>query len=125
MHPETLVLKPLPAEQTRLSELYTLAVHDYAYANELVNQERGYPELLVSGLHRKLGILGPMEPCEEKSRLADEFIRTSEAYSNTAKALRAAIHADYTKALDDIRETSIHCGNALRALQAHIMKHRC
>ena len=29
-----------------MAELYSLAVHDYAYANELVRQAQGHPDLL-------------------------------------------------------------------------------
>ena len=66
-----------------------------------------------------------MERCEEKIRLAGEFTCTAEAYSGAAKALQEAIHYDIVKALDDVERTRIECGKARRALQAHMLKHRC
>ena len=66
-----------------------------------------------------------MEHCKEKSRLANEFTRTAEAYSKAAKALRAKMGGDVIKVLDDLKQTNDECGKARRALQAHIVKHRC
>jgi hypothetical protein len=66
-----------------------------------------------------------MEHCEEKSRLAGEFTRAAEAYSDAAKALPASIHCDVTRVLDECERTRNECGKARRALQAHMLEHRC
>ena len=66
-----------------------------------------------------------MEHCKEKSRLADELTRAAEAYSKSGKALRAKTDGDVSKVLDDLKQTYDECSKARRALQAHILKHRC
>jgi hypothetical protein len=66
-----------------------------------------------------------VEHCKEKSRLAGEFTRAAEAYSRAAKELQAAIHGDLTKALEDIQRASLDCAKARRALQTHMLEHRC
>jgi len=63
--------------------------------------------------------------CEEQLHLWNEVTRAGEAYSRAAKALRAARHGDHAMALDNAEQTSSKCGKARRALQAHILKHRC
>lgn len=63
--------------------------------------------------------------CQEKSRLAGEFARAAESYSNAASALRAAIHRDHLKILEEISAAHDECAKARRALQSHILKHRC
>jgi hypothetical protein len=63
--------------------------------------------------------------CEEKRRLAAEFTLAAEAYARAAKAVKAAIHGDLTKALHDAHQAHGECGKTRRALQAHMLKHRC
>ena len=66
-----------------------------------------------------------MEHCLEKSRLADEFARAAETYANAAKQFREALTRSGKDPMGDLERTRIDCSKARRALQAHIIKHRC
>jgi hypothetical protein len=66
-----------------------------------------------------------MESCAEKLRLESEFARVAAAYSRAAEALRAAIRGDATKALEEILQARKACRAARRALQSHVISHRC
>ena len=66
-----------------------------------------------------------MAHCEDRNRLADELARAVKASATAVKALRVAKREKHTQALDDAERTGNEVGKARRALQAHILKHRC
>ena len=66
-----------------------------------------------------------MAHCHAKRHLSEELAHAAEASASAAKALRTALHDKQTQAMEDAERTSKACGKARRALQAHILKHRC
>jgi len=65
-----------------------------------------------------------MDHCAEKARLAEEFTRAAEAYATAARGLRMII-GDTVPVLEKIEKARIDCQKTRRALQAHMVKHRC